>query len=294
VKKFFRNWLKTTPQTLLAVMVFLMFGLVGTYSANGQSWTQICLIAAVVIFGYSVFAALWDNPDRLNPGDRHIIKDTFSGGGRRSRRFHRTLRMIAEGNFADALDELNNLREQISSGRERAVLCFYTGRCYQYMGYPTNATKQFREAIETGIDVDEVYTICGREMVSCGDFSGAESIYNELLARKASSDYILTDMGMLYIKSGDPDKALRVFSESIKQHMNYAFAMGGCALAYLLKKDTDNAKFFYGQAIVNNIDDIEGFTEYYINVAETQGLTEDIGIKQKPKLYFDPSHFETR
>jgi tetratricopeptide (TPR) repeat protein len=157
------------------------------------------------------------------------------------------------------------------------------------MGYPTNASQKFRESIENGIGVDEVYTLCGREMVSCGDFRAAEYVYNELLKKGSDSDYIYTDMGMLYIKANEPEKALDAFSTSIKKHMNYAFAMGGCALAYVLKKDAANAKFFFGQAVLNNIDDVDGFTEYYISVAETQGISDELGVKPKPKLYIDPA-----
>jgi tetratricopeptide (TPR) repeat protein len=294
VNKIFKTWVRTAPQTLIAVMVFVIAAFVGMYEENGGAWTKVCITVAIIIFGYSVFAALWDNPMQETPHDKRIIKDAFSGGGRRARRFNRTLRLLAEGNIPDALDEFNNLKAQTPSGREHAVLCFYSGRCYQYMGYPTNATKLFKEAIDTGIDADEVYTLCGREMVTCGDFAGAEDVYNLLLERHSSSDYVLTDIGMLYIKSNNPEKALAAFSNSISKHMNYAFAMGGCALAYLLKKDPENARFFYSQAILNNIDDSEGFTEYYLSVAETQGLADDIGIKPKQKVYLDPAGLEMK
>jgi tetratricopeptide (TPR) repeat protein len=295
VKRFIKTWLRTAPPTLVAVMFFVILSSVAdTFFGAGREFTRICIVIELVIFGYSIFAAIWERDEHISAYDKRIIRDSFSGGGRRAKRFRQCIRFISEGNMADALDELNRLKEQTPSGRENAVLCFYLGRCYQFMGYPTNAKKLFLEAIETGIDVDEVFTLCGREMVTCGDFAGAEAVYNKLLERKGTSEYVLTDLGMLYIKSNEPEKALQAFSNSIKNHMNYAFAMGGCALAYLLKKDTENASFFYSQAIINNIDDSDGFTEYYISVAETQGLADNIGIKPKQKVYLDPTQLEAK
>jgi tetratricopeptide (TPR) repeat protein len=201
--------------------------------------------------------------------------------------------MLNEGNVNGALEGFTELKDTELKGRQRAVLLFYIGRCYQFMGYPTNAARYFLECVEAGIGVDEVYTLCGRELTACGDFSSAETIFNELINRNAHSEFVYTDMGMLYIKANEPDKALDTFSRSIKHHMNYAFALGGCALAYILKNDPTNAKFFYAQAILNNIDDADGFTDYYISVAETHGLSDEIGIKPRPKIYFDPNKLGT-
>jgi tetratricopeptide (TPR) repeat protein len=247
--------------------------------------------AILVIIGYSFFSTAYNGSDLPPSYDRRIIKDSFQSGGKRCRLFHKAYRCYQESDFNEALNIFNEIKDYNLREREGAVLSFYIGRCYQFMGYSTNASMHFRDSIDKGIEVDEVYTLCGREMVSCGNFSAAEEVYNELLKKGSDSDYIYTDMGMLYIKANEPEKALEAFSTSIKKHYNYAFAMGGCALAYLLKKDAANAKFFFGQAVLNNIDDVEGFTEYYVSVAETQGLSEELGVKPKPKLYIDPAKF---
>jgi tetratricopeptide (TPR) repeat protein len=290
LKKYFQRWSKTAHVTLITVTIIVVLSVIfGDYQLYGYDMTLIFNVILLTVIGYSFFFAAYNSAEPPPPYDRRIIKDAFDGASKYCRLFYKAYQKYLEGDFADALTEFNDIKEFELKKREKAVLSFYIGRCYQYMGYPTNASKQFRDSIDNGIGVDEVYTLCGREMVSCGDFSAAEDVYNELIKAGSDSDYIYTDMGMLYIKANDPEKALDSFSTSIRKHMNYAFAMGGCALAYVLKKDSANAKFFYGQAIINNIDDVEGFTEYYLSVAETQGLSEDIGIKPKPKLYIDPA-----
>jgi tetratricopeptide (TPR) repeat protein len=258
---------------------------------QNEQVTRSFYVTMIVIIGYSFFFTAYNGSELPPSYDRRIIRDSFQSGGKRCRLFFKAYKLYQESDFNEALSIFNEIKEYNLRDRESAVLSFYIGRCYQFMGYATNASQKFRESIDSGIEVDEVYTLCGREMVSCGNFSAAEDVYNELLEKGSDSDYIYTDMGMLYIKANEPEKALEAFSTSVKKHLNYAFAMGGCALAYLLKKDVGNAKFFFGQAVLNNIDDVEGFTEYYINVAETQGVSDEIGVKAKPKLYIDPAKF---
>ncbi|MDR0974146.1 MAG: hypothetical protein LBL80_00405 [Ruminococcus sp.] len=289
MRKFFSRWAKNAPRTLFWLCILIIIAaFCEWFVPHDVNLTRSFFLAMVILIGYSFFFTAYNGSEQPSY-DKRIIKDSFQGGGKCSRIFSRAYKLFSESDFAEALTMFNELKEYNLKGRESAVLSFYIGRCYQFMGYSTNASQKFRESIENGIGVDEVYTLCGREMVSCGNFSGAEDIYNELLEKGSDSDYIYTDMGMLYIKANEPEKALEAFSTSIKHHMNYAFAMGGCALAYVLKKDAVNAKFFFGQAVLNNIDDIDGFTDYYLSVAETQGISEDIGVKPKPKLYFDPS-----
>jgi tetratricopeptide (TPR) repeat protein len=288
LKKFFERWAKSAPTTLLTLIAIIIVAVFCEWLSPDMFLPRYIYATMLIFVGYSFFFAIWNDGVSPPPYDKRIIGKTFEGMNGYSRLFHRSYRRLIEGDIADALNGFIAVRESNIKKPEMAVVCYFLGRCYQHMGYPTNAANFFRESINNGIGLDEVYTLCGREMVACGNFKAAEEVYNELLATESKSDYIYTDIGMLYIKANDADKALDAFSTSIKKHMNYAFALGGCALAYLLKKDAKNASFFFGQAVVNNIDDIDGFTEYYISIAETQGLADEIGIKPKPKLVFDP------
>jgi tetratricopeptide (TPR) repeat protein len=295
VKKFFQRWSRNAPFTLFV----LFLTVVGAFIANlispfDNSMFFSVMVIELIILGYSFFYTAWNGSETAPNYDKRIIKNTFDGPGSHARLFRRSYKSLIEGDIATALEGFNLLKESKLHGREKAVLFFYIGRCYQFMGYPTNAARSFRTSIDEGIGIDEVYTLCGREMVSCGDFSSAETVYNELIEKSAvcaaqTPEFVYTDIGMLYIKANDPDKALETFSYAIKHHLNYAFALGGCAIAYILKNDSKNAKFFYSQAVLNNIDDLDGFTEYYVSVAETQGLSDEIGIKPRQKVFFDPS-----
>ncbi|MDR0944328.1 MAG: hypothetical protein LBM41_07350 [Ruminococcus sp.] len=288
MKKFFERWAKLAPVTLLTLIAIIIVAVFCEWLMPDLFLSRYIYTTMLIFAGYSFFFAGWNNDISPPPYDKRIIGKNFDGMSRVCRLFYRSYRQLIEGDISDALNGFIAVRESNLKKSEMAVVCYFLGRCYQHMGYPTNAANFFRESINNGIGLDEVYTLCGREMVACGNFTAAEEVYNELLATQSKSDYIYTDIGMLYIKANDAEKALEAFSTSIKKHMNYAFALGGCALAYLLKKDAKNASFFFGQAVVNNIDDIDGFTEYYISIAETQGLADEIGIKAKPKLVFDP------
>jgi tetratricopeptide (TPR) repeat protein len=290
LKKFIDRWAKAAPATLVIVIITLIAAAFCRWIfPQDGSMDGFFLMLMLVEVGYSFFVTFWNNTIISQNYDKRIIGSNFEGIAPYCRMFHRSYKQLVEGDIADALNGFITVKDSKIKKTEMAVVCYFLGRCYQHMGYPTNAANYFRESIDNGIGIDEVYTLCGREMVACGNFTAAEQVYNELLSTESKSDYIYTDIGMLFIKANEPEKALEAFSTSIKKHMNYAFAMGGCALAYVLKKDSANAKFFYGQAIINNIDDVEGFTEYYLSVAETQGLSDDIGIKPKPKLYIDPA-----
>jgi tetratricopeptide (TPR) repeat protein len=289
LKKFYERWAKTAPGTLITlILVIIAATICECLLPQDEFLTRSFLFAMLIMIGYSFFFPLWNNDTAPSPYDKRIIGKNFDSAKRYCRTFRRSYRQLVEGDVSDALNGFISVRESKIKKSEMAVVCYFLGRCYQHMGYPTNAANFFRESINNGIGMDEVYTLCGREMVACGNFTAAEEIYNELLATDSKSDYIYTDIGMLYIKANDSEKALEAFSTSIKKHMNYAFALGGCALAYLLKKDAKNANFFFGQAVVNNIDDVEGFIEYFVSIAETQGMADEIAVKVKPKIVFEP------
>jgi tetratricopeptide (TPR) repeat protein len=275
------------PLTMFYIILILFVYLI--LSLFFQIEMTYLLVLEVAIILFSILNALIYDSVNKPEFESRLIGNTFSGIGTKAKLFRRACDHMHFGDLSDALEVFNTLKNKNLTKREKAVLSFFLGKCYEVMGYPTNAVNYYRQSLEEDIGLDEVYLITARAFTVNGDFTEAEEVYDDLLSRDSKLENIYTDLGMVYIKANQPDKALETFSKSLRLHHNYSFALGGCALAYLLKSDTENAKFFYSQAIINNIDDLDGFTEYYCNIAESKGLADEIGVKPHPKLYFDPT-----
>ena len=188
--------------------------------------------------------------------------------------------------FNMALEKYNALSEKKLSDNQRAVLSFYTGRCYQLMGYPANGVKYYEKALELGLKLNDTYLLAARCLVQNGRFSDALEYYNILLERNSYYDFILTDMGIAYLKMGDSEKALELFERSVDEGKNYSFALGGCSLAYLQMKNLEKSSEYYSEALRCNMEDVNGFKIFYCNIAESVGLLDE--IDPNIRLHSDP------
>lgn len=185
-----------------------------------------------------------------------------------------------------ALEKLRQLEEKELPDDKRSVLCFYMGRCYQLMGYPSNGVKYFQEALEKGLKLSDTYLLTARCLTQNGRFDDALECYNALLEKDCYFDFIYTDMGIACLKKGDGEKALEYFTKSVDEGKNYSFALGGCSLAYLQMKDLDKSREYYRKALTCNMDDVNGFKIFYCNIAESVGLLDEIDPQMK--LYSEP------
>ena len=75
-------------------------------------------------------------------------------------------------------------------------------------------------------------------------------------------------IGKMYLENRQPEKALKWYLEAVEEKLNYATALGGCSLAYLMLGDNENSKKYYQYAIINNIEDLDGFKDYYKEISE--------------------------
>lgn len=183
--------------------------------------------------------------------------------------------------YNTALEKFKELEETELSDEQRAVLSFYMGRCYQLMGYPSNGIKYYRAAIELGLDLNDTYLLAARCLSQNGCFDEAIEYYKVLLERDACFDFIYTDIGIAYLKKGDSGRALESFEKSISEGKNYAFALGGCSLAYLQMKNLEKSGEYYKKALTCNMDDVNGFKVFYCNIAEAEGLLDEIDPNMK-------------
>jgi tetratricopeptide (TPR) repeat protein len=276
LSNFVRNSRVTTPISLLVSFFAAAAGLMGLCSF------EVSLVLIIVIITLPVLSNLilagWDTATyNFYPFDRLIIGNTFNTLSKTSRLFHKGVRALHSGDCNTALDYFNEIDDASIKEPWRAVLSYFLGRGYQLMGYPTNAAKHFERAIELNINCDDIYILAGRCYTNTGCFNEAMGIYNSLLEKNTDIDYILTDMGLTCLKSGDAKKALEYFEQSINDGKNYAFALGGCSLVYLQEKNIDKSMEYFKRALVNNMEDIDGFKNYYCKIAEGAGILDKIG-----------------
>ncbi len=215
------------------------------------------------------------------PFDNRVIGKTFNTVSSKSFYFHKGVKALHKGDFNTALDIFGELEETKIKDSWKAVLYYFHGRTYQLMGYPTNAAKYYIKSIDMRINIDDIYILTSRCYTYTGCYSEAIEFYEKLLKKNTLIDYVLTDMGLAYLKGEMPDKALECFRRSVTEGKNYAFALGGCSLAFLQMKNIDKSREYYSRALINNMDDVDGFKEYYCRIAEAAGLLEQIDPNMK-------------
>lgn len=287
---FFRKlagfWADFSPWLLVHMIVFSLAGgylghdILGEQGAAYYYAVILLSIAAAFIFSVFAYFAFGRRDLRYilnkeDPFDRRRIYSCFSG---------KNASLICESlidmemlSYAEALEKLKEVEKNGElSDMQKAVLSYYMGRCYQLMGYPSNAVKNFRCAVENGFDPDDVYVLEARCLVQNGCFDEAVEVYDLLLSRNCDLDFLYTDIGLAYLKKGDGNSALEYFQRSLKEKKNYAFALGGCSLAYLQLKDLEKSMELYRQALNCNMTDIYGFKVFYCNIAEAVGLLNEI------------------
>ena len=217
--------------------------------------------------------------NRLGNFDRALVFGYFSGSDAKLLR-----EAVIDMHLSDlngALEKFKWLEEKELPDDKRSVLCFYMGRCYQLMGYPSNGVRYFQEALEKGLKLSDTYLLTARCLTQNGRFDDALECYNALLEKDCYFDFIYTDMGIACLKKGDGEKALEYFTKSVDEGKNYSFALGGCSLAYLQMKDLDKSGEYYRKALTCNMDDVNGFKIFYCNIAEAVGLLDEIDPQMK-------------
>lgn len=279
LKKLIRIVNGALPFTLASAMLILALDGRGAHSGFDAALVIaviffVSVITQAVVYEYKVFRP-------KNDFDKYVIGRNFGGVSRKSLLFEKGFSALEGNLFNEALNYFKRSEELCRKEEEKAVISYYQGRCYQLMGYPSNAAKYYRQAVELGADNDDAYVRAGRCFTYTGCFTEAEECYIQLLEKDTYLDYILTDLGLAYLKSGEPKKALSAFMRSVDEGKNYSFALGGCALACLQMKDIERSREYYSKALINNMSDIQGFKTYYCAIAESVGCLDRIDPNMK-------------
>lgn len=277
-----KNLLNILPLHVAYVLICCIFVFVnGPGSADMFGLMLLGFISELC----AVFMAVEENiRNSISSPYKKLTRGCFKGVTKPAKHFSLGTYEMEEHMYAEALEDFKIVEEYKMSKREIAVLSFYIGSCYSAMGYPTNAAKYLKQSLENDIDIDFVYVLAARACVANGSFDDAMNIYDRLIERNCYFDYIYTDMGMCCLKSQKYDEARGWFEKSVNEGKNYAFALGGCSLVALAEKDVEESKQLFSKALMNNLEDLDGFRAYYCEVAEASGCLDliDENMKRKP------------
>ncbi|MBQ2823329.1 MAG: hypothetical protein IJF18_01980 [Oscillospiraceae bacterium] len=249
---------------------------------------SIAVLVTLIYITAAVSVAVNDSGNRKNTADENIIGGSFRGFSKKSICFRDAVDELRSGEFNEALEDFKDIDDEELSDREKALICFYLGECYRFMGYSTNAGINYEKAIDGGLEDEFVYVLAARAFTTAGSYNHAMEFYGRLVEKGCMFEYLYTDMGMCCLKKQAPDEALEYFEKSVSMGKNYSFALGGKAIAYIMKKDVEKSREFYVKALLSNIVDIKGFLAYYRDVAEASGCTEE--INEFVKLSFESEH----
>ena len=285
-EKFFRRIAEMCPFIIVFSIICGLFGMYWAIVTVGDDMAADYYIPILVSVVPAVFFAWLTNETfrsdaeqrrrRFVPGnfDKTMIYQIFDG--KNTKKLKGAVAEMHMCNFNEALEMLKEIEKAENEDDRLSVVCFYIGRCYQLMGYPSNAARYFKNALEKGLRLNDVYLLTARCLGQNGFFDEAMEYYGVLVERDAYYDTIYTDIGVVFLKKGDGEKALEYFSRSADEGRNYAFALGGCSLAYLQMKDLEKSNEFYRKALLANMDDVKGFKIFYCNIAEAMGLMDSI------------------
>ena len=198
--------------------------------------------------------------------DEDIIGSAFTGLNRKSSMFEMGMEMFHKRYFGDALEVFTQLDgdDFPKTREEQGVLDFYRGRCYDLMGWNPNAVNCYENAGKFGFDIPELPIFLARCHAENGNTSKALEMFRDIMdSHKKYCERMRVEIGRMYIKLNDGENALKWFNEAIDRRECYANALGGAAIAYTLLRNFDKGEELYRMALLNNIDDPTGYSDYY-------------------------------
>lgn len=232
--------------------------------------TVFYLVFDVVVIISVIFLKAVKNPESIYKLDIDITGNNFAGFSKKDRSFRKAFEVFVSRYYGNAVNMFKDIDEKYNlSDSEKGVLYFYIARCYHIMEYYTNAMNYYEKAEKAGFTHHSLMLFEAGCNGNMGDTETALKMYQKYLNPDDEYFiYIKTHIGKMYLDNRNPEEALKWFLESVEERKNYAVALGGCSLAYLMLGDNEKSKKYYQYAIINHMDDIEGFKAYYREISE--------------------------
>ena len=270
--------------TVAGALIFYVVAVVYSIMTGDRKVLYTAVGFAVLNAAGIAGAMILKLPENFHKYDQDIIGRNFVGVSKKCRLFSHSLDLLFSHRANAALEELKMLESDYTdrlTDSEKAVVSFYTARCYDLMTYYPNALIYYERAREQGFHDKVLPFLNARCTGSNGDTDEAVKLYTEVLGDENSPFrmYVLTDVGRMYLKLNQPAKAMEWFSEAIEKHYNYAEALGGAAIAQTMMKNLNEGQRLYREALINHIKDPEGFASYFKEVLDSVMLEKDIEKK---------------
>lgn len=258
----------TTP--VLAIILILVSIHYGTLNSVNIFFTDVIeLMSIIFLIAWLVFFAieiLKYSANAYHRYDEDIIGEAFTGIDKKSTVFELALDVFAANKFKHALEmfiEIGNGRFNLSN-KEKGVLAFYCGRCYQIMGFYPNALYQYEQAESYNVIPDIMPLFIARCHAETGNTTKAFELYTKYRGSEYKfKSYVDTEIGQMYLRQNKIENALKWYLKAVNKHENYAEALGGAAVAYTILHKFDKGEECYRAALLNHINDSENFTSYY-------------------------------
>lgn len=264
--------------TTAAIVIFYLFLILLWLDNNDTSYLYMAgtllVLNVIGITGALLFTASQEPAGY----DIDIIGSNFKGFSKKSRLFKKSLDHFFHGAPNYSLSLLNRLEEEFGGSlksSEKAVLHFYTARCYDVMDYYPNAMKYYEMAENDGFSNPILRLFKARCICSMGDSDEAVELYMEILSDENDifRQYVRTDIGRMYLNANDAESALKWYNEAIERHENYGDALGGAAIAQTMLHNFKEGENLYRSALLNHIHDPDGYSDYYKRI-QAAALTE--------------------
>ena len=228
-------------------------------------WLGVLVVLHVVSIAMMMFHKLAAGFHRY---DQDIVGRNFIGLNRKCRIFSHALELHFNRRVNASLDEFRLLGDEYGDSltdSEKALVSFYTARCYDQLRYYPNALLCYERAAEQGFDNSVLPFLRARCTGANGDTEEAVRLYNEVLGDENSPfrNLVYNDIGRMYLDRNEPDEALKWYSRSIAKRQSLAEAYGGAAIAQVMLGEINEGERLYREALLNHIKDPNGFTEYY-------------------------------
>ena len=262
MRKFFSRFAAAVVQaapigSLLALILFYI-AVLSAELLRAEISVQVWLAALVALHVFSLAVmTLYIFAAGTHKYDSDIVGSSFVGFSKKCRSFDRALELHFNHRVTTSLDEFKLLAEEQSDRMttdEKAIVSFYTGRCYEQLGFYPNALICYERAAEQAV-----------------------ALYEKVLGDSDSPfrNHVYVDIGRMYLDRNEPSEALSWFNKGIENRHSLPEAYGGAAIAQLMLGDLEESDRLYRAALVSHIKDPNGFTEYYKRILSSVMLKKD-------------------
>lgn len=257
--------------SFVGALIFSIIIILGFVSGADDSIVK----AAVIFFALNVSTVavckLLKEKKSRHTYDSGIIGDNFVSLSKKDRLFRDSVQQLMERQPVVAVEGFKALQKDYSADmteKEKALVCFYSARCYDTMSYFPNALKYYDDAERLGFSDGIMEIFRARCYAGMGELDVAVKKYKAILADKNNifRSFVRTDVGGFYLERNEAEKALVWFEEAIDKRENYAEALGGAAIAHTMLRNFKKGEELCRTAMVNKINNPMEFLQRFKSV----------------------------